>query len=66
MFIKVNNNTIQIPPSCTLQILINQHYGPETDIAAAINDSVIPHSRWASTALNQDDHVTLFQAIAGG
>lgn len=66
MRIKLNNETIQIDPTFTLQTLLNEYYVPEAGLAAAINDRVIPHSSWASTVLSEHDEITLFQAIAGG
>ncbi|QSA20152.1 sulfur carrier protein ThiS, partial [Vibrio furnissii] len=32
----------------------------------AINDQVIPRGLWHQTVLNDGDHISLFQAIAGG
>ncbi|UHJ60229.1 sulfur carrier protein ThiS [Vibrio furnissii] len=32
----------------------------------AINDQVIPRGFWHQTVLNDGDHISLFQAIAGG
>jgi len=66
MRIKLNNQTVQIDPRLTLQILLREYHVPETGLAAAINNRVIPHSSWSSTVLSEHDEITLFQAIAGG
>jgi sulfur carrier protein len=66
MHIKLNNKILQVDPTCTLQALLDEYQTPETGVAAAINDRVIPHSSWTSTILSEHDGITLFQAIAGG
>ena len=66
MHIKLNNETIQVNPSITLLSLLSEYFTIETGLAAAINDRVIPHSRWASSVLNEADEISIFQAIAGG
>ncbi|MEP7766077.1 sulfur carrier protein ThiS [Sanguibacter sp. 25GB23B1] len=37
-----------------------------TGIAAAVNDRVVPRSRWASTLLRDDDRIELVTAVQGG
>lgn len=66
MRIKLNNEIVEIESSFTLQTLLDKYQISETGLAAAINDTVIPHSSWASTPLSEHDEITLFQAIAGG
>lgn len=66
MHIKVNNKIMEVDATHTLQALLDEYHMSETGVAAAINDRVIPHSSWASTALSEHDEITLFQAIAGG
>ncbi len=39
---------------------------PRVGIAVAINESIIPRSRWDKVVIQPDDNVDLFQAIAGG
>ncbi|PFG33938.1 sulfur carrier protein ThiS [Sanguibacter antarcticus] len=39
---------------------------PPTGIAAAVNDRVVPRSRWASTLLDDDDRIEIVTAVQGG
>ncbi|MEP1448467.1 MAG: sulfur carrier protein ThiS [Paraglaciecola sp.] len=66
MHIKLNNKSIQVDLTCTLQALLDSYQTSEAGVAVAINDTVIPHSSWPSTTLSEHDEITLFQAIAGG
>lgn len=37
-----------------------------TGVAAAVNDRVVPRSRWASTLVREDDRIELVTAVQGG
>lgn len=37
-----------------------------TGVAAAVNDRVVPRSRWASTLVREDDRIELVSAVQGG
>ena len=39
---------------------------PRVGIAVAVNEAIIPRSRWDKVVIQPDDNVDLFQAIAGG
>lgn len=44
-----------------------RHLGKrELGIAIAINQQVVPKSLWASTELNEQSQVFIFESIAGG
>lgn len=37
-----------------------------TGVAAAVNDRVVPRSRWASVRLQEDDRIEIVSAVQGG
>lgn len=39
---------------------------PETGIAVAVNDRVVPKASWAATAICDGDKVTVITAVCGG
>ncbi len=39
---------------------------PDKGIAVAVNQTIVSRQNWDDFQLSENDHVTLFQAIAGG
>ncbi len=35
-------------------------------IAAALNDTIVPKSKWADTMINENDNVEIVHAVQGG
>ncbi|GIV40480.1 MAG: sulfur carrier protein ThiS [Thermonema sp.] len=65
--IQVNREERSIPPQTTLTALldllgIEQHRG----IALAVNEQVVPKSKWAEHILQENDRITLIRATQGG
>ncbi|MEL0635716.1 sulfur carrier protein ThiS [Marinomonas sp. TI.3.20] len=57
------------PMSCvgkTLADLLQQLEKPSQGIAVAINHAVVPKSVWATTLLEDNMNVFIFESIAGG
>lgn len=50
----------------TLEDLLAQLKKPSQGIAVAIDQSVVPKSLWATTLLEGDMKVFIFESIAGG
>lgn len=40
--------------------------GESKGVAVAVNDTVIPKSRWKTTALNPGDSIEIIHAVQGG
>ncbi len=40
--------------------------GPARGVAAAVNESVLPRSAWASTTLRAGDRLEIVKAVQGG
>ena len=67
MKIFINNIAQEITQENDLSFLLNTmgmegHQG----IAIAVNETVIPKTRWKSFQLNENDKVIIIQATAGG
>ncbi|EGQ8038215.1 sulfur carrier protein ThiS [Vibrio parahaemolyticus] len=64
--IAINDQAQQVECKANLQQIITQFSLPEMGCVFAINNQVVPRSKWASTVLSEGDSISLFQAIAGG
>lgn len=64
--IKINEQLETVSSTSTLADIIHMLSLPELGCVFAINNVVIPKSKWTSQQLNDGDAISLFQAIAGG
>ena len=64
--ITVNENPVEIELQCNIEQLLNQLESPLKGSAIAVNQKIISRSEWATYLLQENDQVSLFQAIAGG
>ena len=66
MKITVNENAIELDEKSNIEQLLTQLESPLKGSAIAVNQKIISRSDWATYQLQEDDQVSLFQAIAGG
>jgi sulfur carrier protein len=64
--VNVNENLVEIDESSNIEQLLVLLESPLKGSAIAVNQKVISRSEWASYQLQENDQVSLFQAIAGG
>ncbi len=65
--ILLNGQSLNIDVLTTLQELVSHVVeGEDQGYVAALNNHIVPRSEWTSCKLNQDDTLSLFQAVAGG
>lgn len=74
----LNGEAVDIPESWTVRELVSDRLGHEIDedgraldgsslgVAVALDDTVIPRSRWATTALQPAARCELVTAVQGG
>lgn len=67
MEIKINDRRRTVKDNLTVETLVQQEY-PERgrSMVAAINDEVIPQSRWDETVVEEGDDVLIFMPVKGG
>ncbi|HEY0208467.1 sulfur carrier protein ThiS [Acerihabitans sp.] len=66
MNITLNDAPVALPGTPSLLEMLEQlGHAPEGS-ALAVNQTIIPRSRWAEQPVNEGDDILLFQAIAGG
>ena len=66
MNVIVNEKTIIIDNQSSLEQLLIDLDKPLKGSAIAVNQRVISRSKWTEYRLCEGDHISLFQAIAGG
>ena len=67
MEIILNNQTKEIASQSSLQHLLNEWAGEkQKGIAVAVNDTVVPKTKWNEYFLNEKDDVLIIKATQGG
>ncbi|MQY15276.1 hypothetical protein SRB5_54550 [Streptomyces sp. RB5] len=65
--IRVNGEPRELPPAgLTLDALVAALTTAPTGIAAAVNETVVPRTRWSATLLGDGDRVEVLTAVQGG
>ncbi|WP_159739798.1 sulfur carrier protein ThiS [Vibrio atypicus] len=64
--ITINGQVEHVADQISLVHIIELFSLPELGCVFAINNEIIPRSKWHETRLNNGDSISLFQAIAGG
>lgn len=66
MRITFNDESIETTATVLTALLEERQLAGKTGIAVALNECVIPQSRWAATELNERDSILVITAAAGG
>ncbi|WP_333777478.1 sulfur carrier protein ThiS [Streptomyces sp. IBSBF 3136] len=66
MNISVNGRHRQVAPGTALDALVRTLTAAPSGVAAAVNETVVPRTRWATTALAEGDRVEVLTAVQGG
>ncbi|MFD8918974.1 sulfur carrier protein ThiS [Streptomyces sp. NPDC055037] len=66
MNISVNGEPREFAPATTLDVVVATLAPAPSGVAAAVNETVIPRTRWSGTPLNDGDRVEVLTAVQGG
>lgn len=66
MIIKVNNKEMELAHQASLQQLAETLQMPEKGVAVAVNNRMIPRTKWSETILQENDQVVVIKAACGG
>jgi sulfur carrier protein len=66
MLVTVNGGPDHVPDGTTVDDVVVRLGRGKSGLAVAVNDEVVPRSRWASTALQAGDRVEVLTAAQGG
>ncbi|MEO6794141.1 MAG: sulfur carrier protein ThiS [Mycobacterium sp.] len=65
MIVNVNEKQIEVAEATTVAALLASMGYPDRGIAVAVDQAVLPRSRWA-TALSDGDRLEVVTAVQGG
>ncbi|GAA3370415.1 sulfur carrier protein ThiS [Streptomyces sannanensis] len=66
MTVSVNGEAREVAAGTTLDTLVATLTAAPSGVAAAVNETVVPRSRWATTTLGDGDRVEVLTAVQGG
>mgnify|MGYP005994231437 CR=1 FL=1 len=66
MNIQLNNNTIQIKNSISVEELIASQNISTKGIAVAVNTNIVAKSEWGNKQLKENDNIIIITATQGG
>ncbi|MGW6059427.1 sulfur carrier protein ThiS [Streptomyces sp. NPDC055189] len=64
--VSVNGETRDVAAGTTLEALVATLTAAPSGVAAALNETVVPRTRWAATPLAEGDRVEVLTAVQGG
>ncbi|MBV2355603.1 sulfur carrier protein ThiS [Streptomyces sp. J2-1] len=64
--VSVNGRLRRLAPGTALDAVVRTLTAAPSGVAAAVNETVVPRSRWAGTALADGDRVEVLTAVQGG
>ncbi len=68
MNIKINGESVQIAEKMSLEefVIMRLNKKEPRGIAVAVNDMIVPKSKWNETAVNENDSIEIVHAVQGG
>ncbi len=67
MVVFINNTQHEFPSAATVaDTLASLQIEASRGVAVAVNNTVLPRSEWAETALRDNDRLTVIRATQGG
>ncbi|MEU6282629.1 sulfur carrier protein ThiS [Streptomyces sp. NPDC047028] len=64
--VSVNGERREVPAGTALDSLVRSLSPAPSGVAAALNETVVPRTRWAGTVLADGDRVEVLTAVQGG
>ncbi|GAA2287450.1 sulfur carrier protein ThiS [Streptomyces kunmingensis] len=66
MNVSLNGEPRAVTADLTLEALVTTLTTAHSGVAAALNETVVPRTQWAATALREGDRVEVLTAVQGG
>lgn len=68
MKIKINGESVEVIEKQNLSVLIKQRMNNDEPrgIAVALNDYIVPKSKWGETEVKENDNIEIVHAVQGG
>lgn len=66
MKILVNNNELTVTEPISIKDILELTGSPSEGVAFAVNDTVIPRSKWDNFSIKENDNILIIKAARGG
>jgi sulfur carrier protein len=66
IMVRLNGEHRELTEPFTLNALVSTLSTAHSGVAAALNEAVVPRSRWPETVLTDGDRVEILTAVQGG
>lgn len=66
MKVQVNNKEVELSPYSTITQLTTEMSLPTQGIAIAVNNKMIPRTKWGEFSLQENDKLVIIKAACGG
>ncbi|WUV84621.1 sulfur carrier protein ThiS [Streptomyces sp. NBC_01476] len=66
MTVRLNGEPRELAEPCALAALVATLTTAHSGVAAALNETVVPRTRWPDTVLADGDRVEILTAVQGG
>jgi len=66
IYIRVNGNTIKCCEGQSLESFLYKHVDQLSDVAVAVNQTIVHRPCWADRPLRSGDTLDIFTLVAGG
>jgi len=66
MKVTVNNDLMEVGEEMTVEKLIESFGFQQYQLAVAINNKVVPKTKWQQTLLHENDNIIIIKAVSGG
>lgn len=66
MKVFLNKESLSVDSNKLINLLKENNFADKSGIAVALNDVVVPRSKWETKELSENDQVTVITATAGG
>ncbi|MBW5486205.1 sulfur carrier protein ThiS [Streptomyces bambusae] len=66
MTVSLNGEPLEIAPGTTLDAVVATLTTAPSGVAAALNETVVPRTRWCVTPVGDGDRVEVLTAVQGG
>jgi sulfur carrier protein len=64
--VTVNGELVAVASGTTIATVVERFSGSTSGMAVALNDAVLPRSRWSTTTLSAHDRVEILTPAQGG
>lgn len=66
MIVRINNKETELTDGMTIANLATTEKLPEKGVAIAVNNEIVPRTKWNEHTINNGDDIIILKAFCGG